>query len=167
MKIQKSTIDKTIGNPNEPVNNAYLIKIKSKEKKDGKHYLEMITEKGRRKSLTLSYDDSTFYCRPKHFGSYSIKRDVTPPTVRSVNFTTKSTYTTRTKLQWRISDTQIGIDDYDLYIDDEWVHLEYDYKTKLVSYKRNKSFTGNKVLKLIVKDKCGNATEWKTTIEFK
>lgn len=167
MKVSKLTIDKTIGDPNEPINNAYLIKIKSNEKKDGKHYLEMITEKGRKKALTLTYDDSTFYCRPKYFGSYSIKRDITPPTVSSINFTTSTAYTTRTSLQWRISDSQIGIDDYDLFIDGEWVLVEYDYKSGLVTYERDASFVGSKELKFIVKDECGNSTEWKSTIEFK
>ena len=167
MKVNKSMIDKTIGDANQPVNNAYLIKIKSPEKKDGKHYLEMITEKGRKKALTLTYDDSTFYCRPKYFGSYSLKRDITPPTVSSVNFTTSTTVTTRTSLQWRISDTQIGIDDYDLFIDNEWVLVEYDYKSGLVTYKRDASFIGTKELKFIVKDECGNSTEWKSMIEFK
>ena len=167
MKVSKLTIDKTIGDPNEPVNNAYLIKIKSNEKKDGKHYLEMITEKGRKKALTLTYDDSTFYCRPKYFGSYSIKRDITPPTVSSINFTTSTAYTTRTSLQWRISDSQIGINDYDLFIDGEWVLVEYDYKSGLVTYERDASFVGSKELKFIVKDECGNSTEWKSTIEFK
>jgi hypothetical protein len=167
MKVNKSMIDKTIGDANQPVNNAYLIKIKSSEKKDGKHYLEMITEKGRRKELTLTYDDSTFYCRPKYFGSHSVKRDITPPTVTSINFTTSTTVITRTSLQWRISDTQIGIDDYDLFIDNEWVLVEYDYKSSLVTHKRDASFIGTKELKFIVKDKCGNSTEWKSTIEFK
>lgn len=166
MKVNNSTIDKTIGDPNEPVNNAYLIKIKSNDKKDGKHYLEMITEKGRKKALTLTYDDSTFYCRPKYFGTYSIKRDITPPTVNSINFTTSTTVTTRTTFQWRISDSQIGIDDYDLYINDEWQLLEYDYKTGLVTYRREADFKGSKSLKLIVKDECDNTTEWKSTIEF-
>ena len=126
-----------------------------------------IAEEGRKKALTLTYDDSTFYCRPKYFGSYSIKRDITPPTVSSINFTTSTAYTTRTSLQWRISDSQIGINDYDLFIDGEWVLVEYDYKSGLVTYERDASFVGSKELKFIVKDECGNSTEWTSTIEFK
>lgn len=167
MKVNLSTIDKTIGDANQPVNNAYLIKIKSNEVKDGKHYLEMITEKGRKKALTLTFDDSTFFCRPKFFGSYSIKRDVTPPTIVSSGFTTSTTVTTKTVFQWKIADSQIGIADYDLFIDNEWVLLEYDYKTGLITYKRASTFVGIKELKLIVKDECGNSSEWKSTIEFK
>ena len=167
MKIDKANIDKTIGNREVPVNKAYLIKIKSNEKKDGKHYLEMISEKGKKKALTLTYDDSTFYCRPKYFGTYTIKRDVTPPTILSTGFSTATTVTTKTTFQWKISDSEIGLADYDLFIDGEWQLLEYDYKTGLVTYKRDASFIGVKELKLVVKDECENVAEWKSTIEFK
>jgi len=166
MKVNNSIIDHTIGDANQPVNNAYLIKIKSTEKKDGKHYLEMLTEKGRKKELILTYDDSTFYCRPKYFGSYSIKRDVTPPTISSINFTTSTTVTSRTIFQWKISDSQIGIGDYDLYIDNQWVLVEYDYKSGLVTYKRETADKGSKELRLVVVDECDNKSEWKSTIEF-
>lgn len=167
MEIDKSNIDKSIGDRNSPVNNAYLIKIKSSEKKDGKHYLEMITEKGRKKALTLTFDDSTFYCRPKYFGTYSIKRDITPPTILSSGFTTGTTVTSKTTFQWKISDTETGISDYDLFINGEWQLLEYDYKSGFITYKRDSSFTGTKEIKLVVKDKCNNEKEWKSTIEFK
>jgi len=167
MKIDKGNIDKSIGDREKPVNNAYLIKIKSNENKDGKHYLEMITEKGRKKALILTYDDSTFYCRPKHFGTYTIKRDVTPPTIVSSGFTTATTVTTKTIFQWKIADSQIGIADYDLFIDNEWKLLEYEYKNGLVTYKRDASFVGVKEMKLVVKDDCGNVAEWKTMIEFR
>lgn len=167
MKIDKGNIDKSIGDRDKPVNNAYLIKIKSNEKKDGKHYLEMITEKGRKKKLSLTFDDSTFYCRPKYFGTYSIKRDITSPTIVSSGFSTATTVTTKTTFQWKISDTQIGISDYDLFIDGEWQLLEYDYKSGFVTYKRDNSFIGVKELKLVVKDECENIAEWKSTLEFK
>lgn len=167
MQVYQNSIDKSIGDPNVPVNNAYLIKIKSADKKDGKHYLEMITEKGRKKTISLTYDDSTFYCRPKYFGTYTIKRDVTSPTIAPINFTTSSTYTTRSTLQWRISDSEIGIGDYDLFVDGEWTLVEYDYKSGLVSYHRNLEFKGPKKLVLIVSDECGNVSEWSTEIEFK
>lgn len=167
MKIDKANIDKAIGNRESPVNKAYLIKIKSNEKKDGKHYLEMISEKGKKKALTLTFDDSTFYCRPKYFGTYTIKRDATPPTILSSGFTTATTVTTKTTFQWKISDSEIGLADYDLFIDGEWQLLDYDYKTGLVTYKRDGSFTGVKEMKLIVKDECENVAEWKSTIEFR
>src|SRR5690606_15247330 len=100
--------------------------------KDGKHYLEMITEKGRKKALTLTYDDSTFYCRPKYFGTYSIKRDITPPTILSSGFSTGTTATTKTTFQWKVLDNETGISDYDLFINGEWQLLEYDYKSGFV-----------------------------------
>ncbi len=167
MKINAATIDRTIGDAQTPVNKAYLIKIKSNVEKDGKHYLEMITAKGKKKELELTFDDSTFYCTSKFFGSYSIQRDETGPSVVPYGFSSSTTVTSASTLKWKISDSQIGITDYDLFIDGEWKLLDYDYKSGLITYSRDASVVGTKELLLLVKDGCGNVTEWKSNLEFK
>ncbi len=167
MKINAANIDRTIGDAEAPVNKSYLIKIKSNAPKDGKHYLEMITAKGKKRALDLTYDDSTFYCTSKYFGSYSVKRDETGPSVVPYGFSSSTTVTSASTLKWKISDSQIGIADYDLFIDGEWKLLDYDYKSGLITYSRDATVVGTKELLLLVKDGCGNVTEWKSTLEFK
>lgn len=166
LKIDQEKISYSIGKADIPVHNAFRIKTLSNDKKDGKHYLEIISEKGRRKTVNVSYQDSLIIVDSKYFGQYKMKRDTTSPVITPISLSKSTTTTSKMKLQWKISDTQSGINDYDLFIDDQWVLLEYDYKSDLISYSRPSSVVGQKSIMLRVKDNCGNINEWKTSLNF-
>ena len=165
VSLEKDKLNYSIAKGATPVNRPYRIKIKHQEIEDGKHYIEVISAKGKKRALTVQYKDGWAYADSKYFGTYQLKRDTIGPKVVSLNIT-KSGTTTRKNLQWRISDNGSGIADYDLFIDDEWVLLVYDYKTGLVKYSRPSHVTGKKTVVVRVKDKCGNEREWKRTITF-
>lgn len=166
ISLDKSKLDYSVAKGATPVNRAYRIKIKNDEQEDGKHYIEIITNKGRKRALTVIYEDGWASAESKYFGTYSLKRDEIGPTVIPVSITKSSTSTSKTKLQWKINDLKSGIEDYDLFIDDKWYVIKYDYKTRLVTFDRPTELKGKKVLVLKIKDSCGNVTEWKTEVTF-
>lgn len=166
ISLEKSKLDNSVAKGSIPVNRAYRIKIKNDDQEDGKHYIEIITNKGRKRALSVIYQDGWISAESKYFGTYSLKRDETGPTVTPVSITKSSTSTSKTKLQWKISDLKSGIEDYDLFIGDKWYAIKYDYKTRLVTFNRPVELKGKKELILKVKDSCGNVTEWKTEINF-
>ena len=168
LKIDDNKIDWSIGKRDIPVHNAYRISILEPNlEKDGKHYLEIITAKGRSRALSIEYNDGHILCESKYFGNYTLKRDTISPTITPVNFNNNTTTYTRNQMQWRIADKGTGIADYDLFINGEWKLLEYEYKNGLVTYTREASMTGNKEVIIRVMDDCKNIKEWKTRLTFK
>lgn len=167
IRIDPLTIGKSIGKADIPVQRAYKIKVKHNGIQDGKHYLDILTAKGRHKSVNVIYDDSLLIFEPKYFGTYTIKRDLNKPSIIPSNFKSSTTALNNAVLRWKISDKETGINDYDLFIDGDWVLLEYDAKRATIRYEREMSFKGQKELVLIVKDDCGNVREWKKTMMFR
>jgi hypothetical protein len=167
IKIDQAKIGWTIGERDIPVHKAYRIMIDAPGKRDGKDYIEIVTAKGKRRTLDVEYDGDLIICESKYFGSYSLKRDTIAPSVSSVNFTKSSTLYTRNLMQWRISDIGTGLADYDLFIDGQWKLVEYEYKTGLITYTREVNMTGEKDILVRVVDDCGNVKEWKTRMNFK
>ncbi len=165
IKIDRSKIEYSIGSPEIPVQKAYKIKI-SGDFKSNNYYMDITTAKNRHRSILALYDDSLLVFEPKYFGKYSIKKDETNPTVTPINFKNSSTQLNGKVLKWKIADRQTSISDYDLFINGEWVLLEFDAKRATITYTRELSFKGEKELKLIVVDSCGNQTTWTKKLKF-
>ena len=165
MSIHKGTLCTEIGDPEAPVNRAYKIKVKVDGVQDGKHYLQMITSKGRKRVISIDYEDGWAIATSKYFGNYALKRDENAPKVQMQNYIS-SIPSSATQISWLISDDASGIDDYDLFIDGEWHLLEYEYKTGKVTFQRPSNFTGKKEVKIVVKDSCGNEQILERTLNF-
>lgn len=163
LSIDGDQIESKVGQANLPVQNAYRINIIYDGIKDGKHYIEMTTAKGRKKALGVAYEGRLITCESKYFGTYKLKRDTIPPNVSAVNI---GSSTTRNQLSWSISDVESGLADYDLFIDGKWHLVEYEYKTGQITFTREANYKGSKELVLKVVDNCGNLSEWKKTVIF-
>ncbi len=167
LKLNESLLNTTIGEAAEPVHKAYKIRVKSSEEPDGKHYIEIITAKGRKRTMVADYADGWYTVESKYFGRYTLKKDLTAPTISTKNFKSSTSYTSSKKLQWRIGDAHTGIADYDLFIDGKWYLIEYESKGSYVTFNRPDEVKGKKEVKLIVKDEVGNAKEWVKEIDFR
>tara|TARA_R110002072_G_scaffold20688_3_gene74832 strand:+ start:1872 stop:3566 length:1695 start_codon:yes stop_codon:yes gene_type:complete len=167
IKIDASKVNYKIGNAETPVQQVYKIKISKKVKQDGKHYLDMTTAKGRHRSIAVLYDNDLLIFEPKYFGSYKLRRDTIAPKIGALNLKSNSTSLVGKTLQWSIRDTETGIADYDLFINGEWVLLEFDGKKHKITYTRELSFKGEKQLVLKVADDCGNVRTWSKKLIFK
>lgn len=167
LKLNESKLDTEIGKAAVPVHKEYLIKVKSSEADNGKHYIEVITAKGRKRALIAAYSDGWYHAHSKYFGQYALKRDLTAPTISTKNFKSTTTYTSSKTLTWRIGDGQTGIADYDLFIDGKWYLIEYESKGSYVTFTRPDGLKGSKEVKLVVVDKVGNEKEWVKVIDFR
>ncbi len=167
MKLYESKIGYQIGEAAVPVHSAFRVKIKSEAEDDGKYYIEFITEKGRTRRLVATYENGYYFAESSYFGTYKIKRDVTAPSISTLNFKSTTAYTSSKKMTWKISDAHIGIGDYDLFIDGKWYLLEYEYKGNYVTFNRPADVVGKKTVLLRVEDKLGNVKEWERVITFK
>ncbi len=166
MLIDEEELCSHIGDRETPVNRAYKIKVKVDGPQDGKHYLEMITAKGKKRAISVTYQDGWAVATCKYFGTYALKRDVVAPTVKLVSYSSVIPASAKT-ISWSISDNTSGIDDYDLFIDGKWYLLEYDYKTGKVTFQKPSGFKGKKQVRVIVKDECGNEKVLETTLDFR
>lgn len=167
LKLDDSKLNTEIGEAAEPVHNAYKIRVKSSEVPDGKHYIQIITDRGRTRTMVASYQDGWYTVESKYFGQYSLKKDLTPPTIATKNFKSSTTYTSSKSLTWTINDAHTGIADYDLFIDGKWYLIEYESKGSFVTFTRPADLKGSKEVKLVVKDEVGNEKEWVSTIDFR
>ncbi|MDG1332163.1 MAG: M23 family metallopeptidase [Crocinitomicaceae bacterium] len=166
LKLNESVLNTTIGKAAEPVHNAYKIKVKSDEEPDGRHYIQIITAKGRKRTMVAEYEDGWYLAESKYFGQYSLKRDINAPTIATRNFKSTTTYTSSKKMTWKIGDAHTGIADYDLFIDGKWYLIEYESKGSYVTFHRPDEVKGKKEVKLVVVDEVGNEKEWVRTITF-
>lgn len=168
LKMNEEVLDHTIGKAAVPVHKPYTIRINSSFPDDGKTYIKMTTAKGRNRSLIPVYSDGWFIAESKYFGTYKLRRDTLGPSIRTLSFKSTSTYVSSSKMKWRISDSQSGLADYDLFIDGKWYVLEYEYKGGgSMTFNRPKGISGVKEVIVRAEDECGNVTEWKKKMTFK
>lgn len=165
MFLELKSMAFNFGNRETPVNRSYKIKVKVEGPEDGKHYLEMITAKGKKRVISVEYTDGWAVATCKYFGTYSLKRDEKSPSVTLLKYS-KTIPSAATKIDWTISDNASGIADYDLFIDGKWYLLEYEYKSARITFQRPANFKGSKEVMIVVKDACGNETVQTSTFNF-
>ncbi|TYB72622.1 M23 family metallopeptidase [Bizionia gelidisalsuginis] len=108
---------------------------------------------------------TTFTTRTKNLGTYVIAIDDDAPTIAPIRFKDGAWLSKYRYLKLKINDKTTGISNYRATINDHWVLMEYDYKTKLLTYDFNDAVskaTKNN-LKVIVTDNVGNSTTFEAT----
>jgi murein DD-endopeptidase MepM/ murein hydrolase activator NlpD len=98
------------------------------------------------------------------FGKFAVFVDETKPVIAPVH---TNKLRNLPYIRFKIYDTQSGIASYDAYIDDIWVMFEYDAKTQQITYWIDKTQIKefqNHTLKVVVKDNCGNVSEFSKQI---
>jgi hypothetical protein len=96
----------------------------------------------------------------RHFGSYTVMKDVRPPLITAVN---PAAWVSSRRITLRITDELSGIQSYRGEIDGQFVLFEFDGKKSLVSYRFDKArlAKGKHDLKFTLTDACGNRSEYK------
>jgi hypothetical protein len=169
--LQKSEIDlqkKRFGNPETPVEQAFTVQIKQDKLNvaSEKYFIQVITGGGKRKVLKTSYSDGHFIAQSKFMGAFSLQVDTIAPILVPQNFDATQSVQTKQLLTWKIDEKKTDLIDYDLYIDGEWHLLEYEYKGSYLVFKPRNPLKGQKELKIIVRDSCGNTKEWNKAMVF-
>ena len=108
------------------------------------------------------YNDGWMQAEVRSFGNYTVKIDTVCPKISPINFYEGKNMQGINKLEFKISDNLSGIQDYDVWIDDQWVLSNYlPKKAKLIVTfnKYNKIEKGEHLVKISVIDERGNKAE--------
>lgn len=98
-------------------------------------------------------------------GTFGLATDKIKPTITPVNFKNNQWISNFRFLKVKISDAQTDISNFRATINDQWILMEYDYKTKTLTYDFNDAVsteTKNN-LKVIVTDNVGNSATFEAT----
>ena len=102
--------------------------------------------------------------RTKYLGSYTLGIDNQNPKINAINFKNESWISKHNYLKVKISDEISGIKNYRATINGQWILMEYDTKSQLLTYDFNDNIiteTKNN-LKIIVTDNVGNSSTFET-----
>ncbi|WP_282056893.1 M23 family metallopeptidase [Maribacter luteus] len=108
---------------------------------------------------------NTFSTRTRYLGTYTLAKDTIAPTIRTKNFKNKQWLTNYKYLSLLISDDLSGIDTYSATLNGEWILMEYEPKTRTLTYNFDDKILDKKqcLLKVNVKDNVGNSTTYEVT----
>ncbi|RNC89571.1 MAG: M23 family metallopeptidase [Allomuricauda sp.] len=109
--------------------------------------------------------NSTFTTRTRNLGTYTIAKDTTEPKIRPRNFKNNKWLDGYHNLSLQISDDLSGIDTYTGTLNGEWILLEYEPKTKTITYNFDDRIADKTQcdLKVTVTDNVGNSSTFEST----
>lgn len=153
--------DKTI-----PVHRNYSITFKDTSVPGdlrNKTYIASVEENNRRYNKT-EVSANSFRTWTRNTGQFTLVQDTVAPIVRPVNFSQGKWISNEPVLKVQIDDTGSGINTYNAYLNNDWILMEYDYKTKMLVHDLSdgKVAEGKNDLQLIVTDNVGNSTTFET-----
>lgn len=158
----------TFGSAETPVHQYFVMSITPKSTADTNHLVLLRkNEKNHWISAGGTYDKGVFRAKLRHFGSFKLSTDSTPPTITEVNFKNNSTLSSKvTSLKFKLSDNLSGLDSYHLYIDGKWQLLTRYRRKRIYAFEGVKNLSkGVHDIKLIATDAIGNVQTktWKIT----
>ncbi|WP_295720927.1 M23 family metallopeptidase [Mucilaginibacter sp.] len=107
------------------------------------------------------YQDGWVKSQLSTFGDFYIKVDTIPPVIHPLNIKNGSNMKMARSINFRMSDNLSGIKSYIGTIDNKWVLMELDYKTKILSYTFNGDITpGKHTFKLTLADNKNNFADF-------
>jgi hypothetical protein len=108
-----------------------------------------------------TYDEGFIKANARTFGDYYIRVDTVPPVIHPLNIRNGSNMAKLQRIAFKIGDNLSGIKSYAGKIDGKWVLMEWDYKTKVLSYKFDKDFApGKHIFDLTVTDNKDNISQF-------
>lgn len=160
-----------IHTPNTPLHKSIGIAIDTDTANvtSSKLLLASIKKDGSLSSVGGDYNQGKVTSLTSSFGTYVIIADTISPTIKVLGLNIKNELSDTTKLLIKTSDNMSGINTYNAYINNNWILLDYDAKNEILQYDfDNKTiFNQKQELHIIVIDKKGNKTTWKSDVIFK
>ena len=109
-------------------------------------------------ALATRREGDWLVANPRVFGTFAVTSDTEAPKCRPVNFATGKPVN-KNDLRVKITDNLSGIEDYNCYINGQWVLAEFDGKTAtLIMSPRSFLHQGNNTLRVVLHDAAGNET---------
>ncbi len=128
------------------------------------YFIARLDERDRPQFVRTYRRGNTFTMRSRNLGRYTLARDTVPPTVEPRNFKEKQWLTNYRYLSLRISDDLSGIASYSGKLNGSWILLEYEPKTRTLTYNFDDRILGQRQCELEVEvtDNVGNTTVYTT-----
>lgn len=124
---------------------------------------------GRIEGGRISYNpttvkENTFTARLKTLGKYGLVLDNVNPVISIGKPIEGKWITAQKELKLSIYDALSGIKSYHAYLNDQWILMEYDNKTRQLTHDFSDGIVteGANILKVIVVDQMGNSTTFET-----
>lgn len=134
-------------------------------KEADKYFIGRLPDWGKPRHYKTEYKNKKLSIKTRDFGTYTLIKDTTPPSIRPLNFTEKKWISSNETLRIKIEDDLSGIASYRATINGKFILMEYEYKDNSLTYHFSDQIikdTENN-LKLIVIDNVGNSTTFETT----
>lgn len=131
-------------------------------------YIANITKKRYSYYVSTKRKHDKVYTNQKKLGTYTLKFDEKYPKITPINFKNNQWISALSKLKVKIKDRESGIKNWRATIDDEWILMEYNHRTGVLTYDflDRKLVSGKHTFKIVVSDNVGN-TEVKTLTFFR
>ena len=97
-------------------------------------FIARLDRKGKPNYMKTYKRGNTFSTKTRSLGTFTLARDTVPPRIRAKNFKDKQWLTNYHYLSLRISDDLSGIDSYTATLNGQWILMEYEPKTKTITY---------------------------------
>ena len=108
-----------------------------------------------------TYDNGYIKASARTFGDYYIRVDSVPPVIHPLNIKNGSNMAKMQRIAFKIGDNMSGIRTYSGKIDGKWLLMEWDYKTKVLSYMFDKDLaSGKHIFDLTVTDNKDNISQF-------
>lgn len=115
-------------------------------------FVAKVSDKGRLTYITSDLKDNLLIGKARSLGKYVIAQDLKPPTIIPVNFSHEQWITNETELKIKISDDFSGIKSIKGEINGEFILMEWNHNTGMVTYnfadKKQTSSTYNLILRV-------------------
>ena len=122
-----------------------------------KKFIAYIDGGGKVSSLGGKMKNGCMETTTRNMGEFTIKIDTIAPKVSASNFKDGQSVSKLSSLRFKISDNMTGIETYDIYLDEVWVHGKYDAKNALLYYEIDEKMpSGTNNVKVVVTDGVGN-----------
>ena len=127
----------SIHNKEVPVHKYYDLSIKAKNLDStlyDKSLIASINRYGRLVSEGGEYNNGWVKTKTRSFGEFMVTVDTIPPKIRALNVHDGKNIKNQKEIRISIWDNFSGIDNYEAYINGEWVLFEYDAKYRSLTY---------------------------------
>jgi len=162
MDLQKGSDTVVIHNNRVPAHKNFTITFDVSQyspEEQKKMFIARLDKKESPNYMTTFKRESTFTTRTRSLGTYTLVQDTIPPKIRTKNFKDKQWLNNYRYLSLIISDDLSGIDTYSATLNGVWILMEYEPKTKTLTYNFDDNILSQTQceLEVIVTDNVGNS----------
>jgi hypothetical protein len=122
-------------------------------------------DKGKSSAAGGTFQNGFIVSQVKRFGAYAITLDTVPPVITPINIPATGLISNLRELKFKIGDGLSGIGSYNAFVNGEWICMDFDAKSGLLSFDFHKALPKGKFdFVLIVEDTRGNSVKYQKNL---